>query len=176
MSSDVVTTVSSYRRARAARAACAIGLALLTANCATARRAPQVPPPPAAPPPAAYLDGFAVATTALALQGVPYRLGGDDPSGFDCSGLVQYVFARHGRALSRVVRQQYEEGRQVDAGAVRPGDLVFFVTDGRNVSHVGIAIGGDRFVHAPNSRGVVRVESLGSEYWSRHFAGARRVD
>ena len=135
-----------------------------------------MPPPPASPPSATYLDGFAVATTALALQGVPYRLGGDDPAGFDCSGLVQYVFAQHGRALSRVVRQQYGEGRRVDATEVRPGDLVFFVTDGHHVSHVGIAIGGDRFVHAPNSRGVVRVESLGSEYWSRHFVGARRVE
>jgi len=107
---------------------------------------------------------------------VPYRPGGSDPSGFDCSGLVQYVFAQHGRRLGRIVRQQFAEGESIDAGNVRPGDLVFFVTDGRHVSHVGIAIGGDRFVHAPNARGVVRVESLGSDYWSRHFAGARRVE
>jgi len=156
-------------------AALTVGLAVLTGGCATTR---VTRPPPPAPPaaPQAALDGFAVATTALALQGVPYRLGGADPSGFDCSGLVQYVFGQYGRAVSRVVKQQYDEGRDVDLDEIRPGDLVFFVTDGRRVSHVGIAIGGDRFVHAPNSRGVVRVESIGSEYWSRHFAGARRLE
>jgi cell wall-associated NlpC family hydrolase len=157
---------------------CAVALVLaasaaLASGCATTR----VARPPVAPPVAgAQLDGFAVATTALALQGVPYRLGGTDPSGFDCSGLVQYVFSRYGRTLSRVVTQQYDEGHRVGEDDLRPGDLVFFVTSGRRVSHVGIAIGGDRFVHAPNSRGVVRVESLGSEYWSRHYAGARRVE
>ena len=66
--------------------------------------------------------------------------------------------------------------RPIDATAIAPGDLVFFVTEGGDVSHVGIAIGGDRFVHAPNSRGVVRVETLGSDYWSQRFVGARRVE
>lgn len=158
---------------------CAVALALVAfaalAGCATTPVAR--PLPPAAPSiVGTQLDGFAVATTALALQGVPYRLGGTDLSGFDCSGLVQYVFSRYGRRLSRVVTQQYDEGRRVGEDDLRPGDLVFFVTSGRRVSHVGIAIGGDRFVHAPNSRGVVRVESLGSEYWSRHYAGARRME
>jgi cell wall-associated NlpC family hydrolase len=121
------------------------------------------------------LDGYAIATTALALQGTPYRTGGTDPSGFDCSGLVQYVLGRYGLAWPRVVRDQFAVGERVKLDDIQPGDLVFFATESREVSHVGIAIGGDRFVHAPNSRGVVRVESLGSEYWSRHFAGARRI-
>jgi len=152
-------------------------LAMLAAGCASTRVVPLPPPVPLSVTPSpATLDGFAIATTALALQGVPYRLGGTDPAGFDCSGLVQYVFGQHGRTLSRVVKQQFEEGHRVDLDEVRPGDLVFFATQGRHVSHVGIAIGGDRFVHAPNSRGVVRVESIGSEYWSRHFAGARRLE
>jgi NlpC/P60 family len=168
-----MTSYGQSTRRRAAALAVAI-LAVLASGCATTRVA--LPPPVRPPIGAVPFDGFALATTALALQGVPYRLGGADPSGFDCSGLVQYVFARHGRTLSRVVTQQYGEGRSVDADHVRPGDLVFFVTSGRHVSHVGIAIGGDRFVHAPNSRGVVRVESLGAEYWSRHFAGARRME
>jgi cell wall-associated NlpC family hydrolase len=155
--------------------ACALAFGVLASGCATTRTVPREPRA-AGPIPVSQLDGFAVATTALALQGAPYRPGGSDPSGFDCSGLVQYVFAQHGRRLGRVVRQQYEEGDSIDAGDVRPGDLVFFVTEGRQVSHVGIAIGGDRFVHAPNARGVVRVESLGSDYWSRHYAGARRVE
>jgi murein DD-endopeptidase len=152
-------------------------LALLAAGCATTRGvAPRPPVPSVGYPSHPTLDGFGIATTALALQGVPYRLGGADPAGFDCSGLVQYVFGQHGRAVSRVVKQQFEEGRRVEMDEVRPGDLVFFATEGRHVSHVGIAIGGDRFVHAPSSRGVVRVESIGSEYWSRHFAGARRLE
>jgi hypothetical protein len=149
-------------------------VALLGGGCATTR----VVYPPAAParPPAGLLDGFSVATTALAFQGVPYRLGGTDPSGFDCSGLVQYVLSRHGRPISRLVKDQYEEGRSIDEDELRPGDLVFFRTSGNRVSHVGIAIGEDRFVHAPSSRGVVRVESLDATYWRRHYAGARRVE
>ncbi len=122
------------------------------------------------------MDGYAIATAAMVLQGTPYRLGGTDPSGFDCSGLVQYVLGRMGIAWPRVVRDQWEAGHPIDASAIAPGDLVFFVTEGGDVSHVGIAIGGDRFVHAPNSRGVVRVETLGSDYWGRRFAGARRVE
>jgi cell wall-associated NlpC family hydrolase len=165
-------TGTGQSAARTAAALAVVSLAAFASACATTR----VTHPPATPPPGvAGLDGFAVATTALAFQGVPYRLGGVDPSGFDCSGLVQYVFAKHGRTLSRVVKQQYDEGRPVGEDDLRPGDLVFFATAGRQVSHVGIAIGGDRFVHAPNSRGVVRVESLGSEYWRRHYAGARRL-
>jgi cell wall-associated NlpC family hydrolase len=148
-------------------------VATLASACATTRVV-RPPLPPAAGTVA--LDRFGIATTALALQGVPYRLGGSSLSGFDCSGLVQYVFTKHGRPMSRVVKDQFEEGREVDADDLRPGDLVFFRTDGRRVSHVGIAIGGDRFVHAPNSRGVVRVESLGSDYWSQHYVGARRIE
>lgn len=120
-------------------------------------------------------DGFAIARTALALRGVPYRLGGTDTGGFDCSGLVQYVFARHGLGLPRVVRDQYRYGTPVDVDQLRPGDLVFFETEGRTVSHVGIAIGGDQFVHAPNSRGQVRVSRLTEGYWAERFAGARRI-
>jgi len=169
---------------RPAVGAITLGFALLAAGCATTRvvRPPAPPPPdeailPSSPVlPSGGLDGFALASTALSLQGVPYRSGGADPSGFDCSGLVQFVLSRYGRSWPRVVRQQYEQGRPIRAEDIRPGDLVFFVTEGRHVSHVGIAIGGDRFVHAPNARGVVRVESLGSDYWSRRFVGARRAE
>jgi cell wall-associated NlpC family hydrolase len=121
------------------------------------------------------IDGYAIANAALALQGSPYRSGGTDPSGFDCSGLVQYVFAEYGVASPRLVRDQYTWGRPLRANEIAPGDLVFFATDS-GVSHVGIAIGEGRFVHAPSARGMVRVESLGSEYWSRRFVGARRVE
>ena len=137
--------------------------------------APVETPPIATSPP--LVDALpAVVTTALTLRGMPYRNGGSQPSdGFDCSGLVQWVFAQHGTVLPRDVRQQFDAGRKIDADEVKPGDLVFFKTVSKGASHVGIAIGGDEFVHAPNSRGVVRVESLSNAYWSKRWLGARRI-
>jgi cell wall-associated NlpC family hydrolase len=129
--------------------------------------------PPAgisSPSPAATLVAL-----ALTFRGTPYRNGGSDPSGFDCSGFVQWVFARQGLRLPREVRDQYGVGGKVDRDEVQPGDLVFFETVARGASHVGIAIGNDQFVHAPSSRGVVRVESYTSSYWSPRWIGARRV-
>jgi cell wall-associated NlpC family hydrolase len=116
-----------------------------------------------------------VLSTALALQGTPYRNGGSDPSGFDCSGFVQWVYSRHGTALPREVRQQWRVGDDVDREDVRAGDLLFFETVSRGASHVGIALDGDRFVHAPSSTGVVRVERVSTPYWSSRWVGARRV-
>jgi cell wall-associated NlpC family hydrolase len=74
------------------------------------------------------------------------------------------------------VGEQFERGAPVEVSSLRPGDLVFFDTTGHGATHVGILIGGDEFVHAPNSRGDVRVERLGSTYWSRRYLGARRID
>jgi cell wall-associated NlpC family hydrolase len=138
---------------------------------------PAPPPPVGAPvvvPPVAAAPG-AIVSTALKLTGAPYRNGGSDPSGFDCSGFVQWVFARNGTRLPREVRDQYEAGRKIDLREVKPGDLLFFETVSRGASHVGLAIGGDQFVHAPSSRGVVRVERFTSSYWKPRFVGARRV-
>jgi cell wall-associated NlpC family hydrolase len=129
----------------------------------------ETPPAPARP------GGSSVVTTALGLRGTPYRNGGSDPSGFDCSGFVQYVFARHGLALPREVRDLYRVGDGIDLDDVRAGDLLFFQTISRGPSHVGVAIGGDRFVHAPSSRGVVRVERYRASYWASRFVGARRL-
>lgn len=117
----------------------------------------------------------ALLATATMLTGSPYRNGGSDPAGFDCSGFVQWVFSRHSRALPREVRDQWKIGKKVDRDEVRAGDLVFFETVSRGASHVGIALGGDRFVHAPSSKGVVRVERFSSSYWSPRWVGARRV-
>jgi cell wall-associated NlpC family hydrolase len=122
-------------------------------------------------------DGRIIAEFAMGLRGVPYRLGGSDPTGFDCSGLVQYVFAQYGITVPRIVEQQWEVGDKVKPSEIKPGDLIFFNTKGRGdgASHVGISIGGDSFVHAPNSTGVVRVETLGSNYWGARYVGARRI-
>jgi cell wall-associated NlpC family hydrolase len=135
---------------------------------------------PAAPPGAdstriADPSTYAIVGTALALRGAPYRNGGTDPSGFDCSGFVAYVFAQHGLTVGRSVADQYREGRPVPADQLQPGDLVFFSTVTRGASHVGIAIGGDEFVHAPSERGEVRVEHLSAPYWSTRYLGARRM-
>jgi peptidoglycan DL-endopeptidase CwlO len=115
-----------------------------------------------------------VTGTALGLRGAPYRNGGADPRGFDCSGFVTYVFGQNGVPLPRTVGDLFRAGREVN-GAIEPGDLVFFTTVAPGASHVGIAIGGDEFVHAPSSTGEVRVERLSASYWSTRFVGARRV-
>jgi cell wall-associated NlpC family hydrolase len=114
--------------------------------------------------------------TALALRGVPYRNGGTTRDGFDCSGFTQYVFAQSGIALPRDVRTQFDQGEPVPLSFVEKGDLLFFTTVAPGPSHVGIAIGGGEFVHAPSSDGVVRVERIDASYWTGRFIGAKRVD
>jgi cell wall-associated NlpC family hydrolase len=128
-----------------------------------------------ASPVASHFDGYALVGTALSFRGVPYRDGGSDPHGFDCSGFTQYVFAQYGVALPRGVKEQFGKGRAVNPDEVAPGDLIFFSTIAPGPTHVGIAIGGDAFVHAPSSTGVVRVERLGSSYWAPRYIGARRL-
>ena len=140
--------------------------------------APEPAPgvPPAVATPGVLPTSPGVVATALTLRGTPYRNGGSEPSsGFDCSGFVQWVFAQHGTALPRDVKQQFDEGRKIDADDVKAGDLVFFETVSRGASHVGIAIGADEFVHAPSSRGVVRIERLSTDYWVKRWVGARRI-
>jgi cell wall-associated NlpC family hydrolase len=155
------------------------------ARPAPARPAPADPAPPDAAPrvaspsrPAsrtAPFDGYALVGTALSLRGTPYRNGGADPQGFDCSGFTQYVFSQYGLSLPRAVREQYQVGKSIKAEDLAPGDILFFTTTEPGPSHVAIAIGGDQFVHAPSSTGVVRVEQLSSSYWSPRYLGARRV-
>jgi cell wall-associated NlpC family hydrolase len=156
-----------------------LGLLLggLLAGCASTGPGPQPFPVPRGAPETATgpISGDTLAGDALTFQGTPYRPAGADPSGFDCSGLVQYVFARHGIAVPRSVAEQFRTGREVDADRLEPGDLVFFRINARDVSHVGIAVGGGRFVHAPSGRGTVRVSVLDAPYWAKRYAGARRV-
>ncbi len=137
------------------------------------------PEPPAASVPVVRATDTAssVALQALAYLGTPYRNGGLSPrTGFDCSGLVAYVYREGaGMALPRNTQDLSRSGRPVDPDALRPGDLVFYNTQRREYSHVGIYLGEDRFIHAPSSGGEVRVENLHADYWMRRFSGARRV-
>lgn len=121
------------------------------------------------------MSGATVAALARSFVGTPYRNGGADPGGFDCSGFTQYVLAQIGVALPRTVLEQAAIGDRVDRRDLREGDLVFFAIDGRTTSHVGIAVSADQFVHAPSSRGSVRDEWLGAAYWQTRYATARRV-
>ncbi len=116
-------------------------------------------------------------TLAWSLRGIAYRWGGHSPStGFDCSGLVRYVY-RHalGVDLPHRARLQYDHGKRIARNELEPGDLVFFRTHGRSISHVGIYLDHGRFLNAPTSGEVVKVSSLDNPYWSRHYAGARRL-
>src|SRR3972149_11732118 len=118
-----------------------------------------------------------VAMQALAHLGTPYRTGGLSPqAGFDCSGLVAYVYREGaGLALLRNTLDLSQLGEPIARAALRPGDLVFYNTQRREYSHVGIYLGEDRFIHAPSSGGEVRVENLRAGYWMRRYNGARRV-
>ncbi len=137
-------------------------------------RAADVPPgSPERLPPAG--SDVPLLQTALTLIGSPYLNGGSTPAGFDCSGFTRWVFAQHGIDLPRESREQFGAGARIDADAVTAGDLVFFSTVARGASHVGIALDDDRFVHAPSTRGVVRVERRSSVYWKKRYVGARRV-
>ena len=115
---------------------------------------------------------------AIGLVGTPYRYGGNTPEGgFDCSGLVAYVFREAtGLQLPRSTREQIAyPARSIGRDDLRPGDLVFFNPRGGRVSHIGIYVGEGRFVHAPSSGGTVRLDELDSDYWRRAFVSGKRL-
>jgi cell wall-associated NlpC family hydrolase len=162
--------------------------AVLTGACASTGATPRPfpmpgprvtrPASPVAPtdaPRRSPISEYDLVGTALNLRGVPYKNGGTDRNGFDCSGFTQFVFAQYGLSLPREVREQFKTGKPVDRKALVPGDLIFFTTTEPGASHVGIAVGGDEFVHAPSTSGVVRVERFSSSYWAPRFVGGRRV-
>jgi len=115
---------------------------------------------------------------AMGFLGVPYRRGGNSAeTGFDCSGFVRATFAQTvGLILPRRANEQAAATDTIDKSELKPGDLVFFNTMRRTFSHVGIYLGDGKFIHAPRSGAKVRVEDMGTSYWSRRFDGARRVD
>ena len=169
---DQIAHLEAAERARQAR------LAAQARAAAKQHSAPAPAPTPApssssggssssAPPPATHSS---VVSIALQYLGVPYVWGGASPSGFDCSGLTMYAYAKVGVYLPHNAAMQYGMGTPVARSQLAPGDLVFF----NGLSHVGMYIGGGRFVHAPHTGDVVKISSL-SEYWyAATYVGARR--
>ena len=113
---------------------------------------------------------------ALSLQGTPYRYGKASPEeGFDCSGFVKYVYQKQGINLPRTVKDMASHLPEIPKDDIISGDLVFFNTDEQSLSHVGIYINNDKFIHAPSQKtGKVLVSSLNNQYWQKHYICARR--
>lgn len=157
-----------------------LALALLAlaalAGCAGAPPAPDAPAAAAVPPSAPVRRASTVGERAAALArgfiGVPYRYGGRTPAGFDCSGLVWYVYHELGVPVPRTAAEQRVAAVTVPTDGLQPGDLVFFYTP---VDHVGIYVGGGEFVHAPSSGKRVDRARLDSPYFILGFAGAGRL-
>lgn len=167
---------ASWRRAflSVSRLSCLVALLVLGA-CSS--RGPQSLPDSSFSASSAAAEE--VLLRAIGLVGTPYRWGGNTPqSGFDCSGLIGYVFRdAAGLQLPRTTREMSAlRAPQVARQQLRSGDLLFFATNGgREVSHAGIYVGDGRFVHAPSSGGTVRLDRLDNAYWQRNYLSARRV-
>jgi glucan-binding YG repeat protein len=117
--------------------------------------------------------GDKVTDIALEYIGVPYVWGGSSPSGFDCSGFTSYTYKQAGVSLPRTAAEQYTKGQAVSKGNLTKGDLVFFSTYKAGASHVGISLGGEKFVHA-SSNGV-KISSLSESYYTQTYIGSKRI-
>ncbi|MEI7497083.1 MAG: C40 family peptidase [Betaproteobacteria bacterium] len=114
---------------------------------------------------------------AMGFLGVPYRRGGSDDNGFDCSGFVRSMYEQTlGKVLPRSAREQADATEKIDKKDLQPGDLVFFNTMRQTFSHVGIYVGDNKFIHSPRPGKQVKVEDMRQSYWLSRFTGARRVD
>lgn len=115
-----------------------------------------------------------VIETSKRFIGVPYVFGGESPSGFDCSGFVQYVLDKQGITVPRTTDLQYGMGMAVSRNNLLPGDLVYFSTYLPGPSHVGIYLGNGQFINAQSSKGVA-IANLSSKYWATRYVGAKRI-
>lgn len=113
-------------------------------------------------------------TVVSSVYGTPYKFGGVTTGGFDCSGFTRYVFQKMGVNLARVSTAQYQQGNAVAKSQLKEGDLVFFNTLGKGVSHVGIYIGDGKFAHSSSSKGI-RIDKLSNSYYNARYVGAKRI-
>lgn len=121
--------------------------------------------------------GSEVVFYAMGLLGTGYRFGGKNPkAGLDCSGMVSYIYSHAaGLKVQGSAADIARLGRPIDRAEMRPGDLVFFNTQNRSFSHVGIFIGDARFIHAPSTNGRVRIDRLSDDYYASRFEAARTL-
>jgi cell wall-associated NlpC family hydrolase len=147
-------------------------LALVLAACASAPKSQAR----SSSPPVSEAAADRAASHAAKMLGRPYHFGGSSPSsGFDCSGLVQFSFKQAGVSVPRATDSQRSASRPVRLADLRRGDLIFFDQEGKKNSHVGIYVGGGRFVHAPSSGKEVRSDRLDAPYWKKHLSEVRRI-
>ena len=149
-------------------------LSLVCALAACAGSPPRIASA-TAPVTSETVDVSRAADHALAMVGAPYRYGGVDSAGFDCSGLVHYSFRKIGISLPRDTRSLRRIGIEIEMNDLAKGDLVFFDQEGKKSSHVGIYLGDGKFVHAPSTGGKVRADKIDLTYWRKHFTEARRI-
>lgn len=128
------------------------------------------------PSPSMTADQSKVIKVARSMLGTPYVYGGKSPQGFDCSGLLYYVYRKAAKiTLPRVSRDQVKTGRLVKGAALLPADIVYFKIKGEKSFHVGLYIGRGKFIHAPSSNGRVNIQDLNIHYWKSQYLGARRI-
>jgi cell wall-associated NlpC family hydrolase len=149
-----------------------LSLLVVAGGCATQSATSSRPVSESQAPVSSSLGKDAV-QVALRQVGTPYRYGGAAPGGFDCSGLVHYSYLKAGKSVPRTTSQLWNATATVERRKIRAGDLLFFNIDGK-MSHVGLYIGGSRFVHAPSSGKKVSVESLESDFYRHAFIRAGR--
>ncbi|PVV08240.1 MAG: hypothetical protein B6D72_16910 [gamma proteobacterium symbiont of Ctena orbiculata] len=116
-----------------------------------------------------------VVAIAERLKGKPYLYGGVTPKGFDCSGLVHYVYLKAGKSIPRTTRDQYRTSQRLSIKNAQPGDLLFFKINSRKLSHVGLYAGNGRFIHASTKQNRVAAASLDDPYWRKRLIGAGRI-
>ncbi|MCG7871217.1 MAG: C40 family peptidase [Candidatus Thiodiazotropha lotti] len=122
-----------------------------------------------------FVSRHPVVAIAEKLKGKPYRYGGVSPEGFDCSGLMHYVFQQVGLSIPRTTQDQYRASKRIATEDLQPGDLLFFKISSRKLSHVGLYAGNGRFIHASTSKRRVAAAKLDETYWSKRLIGAGRI-
>ena len=170
MNTGSVIEVGSVSKARAA-----LAVAIALAGCATHVPATRtLRPAPIARDGSSADSHHQMLTIALSMIGQPYQFGGAAPGGFDCSGLVQYAANGAGIRLSRTAAEQSRSGTPVARDQIQTGDLIFMHVD-RKELHVGMALNGETFVHAPSTGGFVRIDRLAASPYSHGYLYARRI-